>query len=367
MIYSSRPMSIRKALRRALPSAFAIAFCLSTLGASCGQTALGIMPGVVNDPGNKSLRKAILSYATNQVCSEMLRRSIPLKLRDEDPGTGRFFTTSCYAQEMSTENLFIQFGGYGYAWTNVTKRLGFDASTAVEYEHDFQMDGSTMYIYFKQRTTTAAQFRARFVEQQQPGVGGVAIPVGMTNDAFVNTFGPQILKNEVARGFTVIRDADGTVLFGLGVVPKGQRPTVPYKISPTGRTIVANERSEVHQNQRDYVGPIEIKGKGEALYLTAAVDGAPGADVLIVAKHAGDTWLQAYTTQAPLTPPPSYPAMDEQLVAGVIWRRTVPLPPGYYYLVLDNTAAAGRSSPPTVAGDDRAALVSYAIELGDAP
>jgi hypothetical protein len=360
-------MSLPTALVRALPSAFAIAFALSTLGASCGQKALGVLPGVVNDPGNLSLRKAILSYATNQVCSEMLRRSIPLKLRDDDPATGRFYATSCYAQEMSTQNLFIQFGGYGFAWTNLTKRLGFDASTAVEYEHDFLMDGSTMYVYFKQRSTTAAQFKSRFVEQQQPSVGAVPLPVGMSNDVFVNTFGPQILQNEIARGFTVIRDADGTVQFGLGRIPKGKRPSVPYKISPSGRTILANDRSEVHQNQRDFVGPIEVKGKDMALYLTGAVDGAAGADALIVPKQIGDTWLQQYTTQAPLTPPPAYPALDEQIVAGVMWRRTVALPPGYYYLVLDNTASAGRTTPPIVANDDRAALVSFAIELGDAP
>ena len=47
--------------------------------------------------------------------------------------------------------------------------------------------------------------------------------------------------------------------------------------------------------------------------------------------------------------------------------RTLALPPGYYYLVLDNTASAGRTSPPNAANDDRAALVSYAIEIGDAP
>jgi hypothetical protein len=360
-------MSLRTALARALPSAFAIAFALSTLGASCGQKALGVLPGVVNDPGNLSLRKAILSYATNQVCSEMLRRSVPLKLRGDDPATGRFYTTSCYAQEMSNQNLFIQFGGYGYAWTNLTKRLGFDASTAVEYETDFQMDGSTMYVYFKQRSTTAAQFRSRFVEQQQAAVGAVPLPFGMSNDVFVNTFGPQILKNEVARGFTVIRDADGTVNFGLGVVPKGQKPPVPYKISPSGRDILANERSEIHQNQRDFVGPIEVKGKDQALYVTAAVDGAAGADVLVVPKQLADTWLDQYTRSAPVTPPPAFPSLDEQIVAGVMWRRTVALPPGYYYLVLDNTSNAGRTQPPTVPGDDRAALVSFAIELGDAP
>jgi hypothetical protein len=43
------------------------------------------------------------------------------------------------------------------------------------------------------------------------------------------------------------------------------------------------------------------------------------------------------------------------------------VPKGAYYVVLDNTSTAGKSAPPTTALDDRAALVSLAVELGDAP
>ena len=38
-----------------------------------------------------------------------------------------------------------------------------------------------------------------------------------------------------------------------------------------------------------------------------------------------------------------------------------------YYLVLDNTAAAGRTQPTGYALDDRAALVSCAVELESVP
>jgi hypothetical protein len=51
----------------------------------------------------------------------------------------------------------------------------------------------------------------------------------------------------------------------------------------------------------------------------------------------------------------------------MIWRKTVALPKGFYYLVLDNTSVAGRTQPSGVAHDDRAAMVSVAVELGDAP
>jgi hypothetical protein len=353
-----------------IASALRLAFVVTFLGASCGHSALAILPGVVNDPANLSLRRAILSYGTNQICSEMLKRSVPIKLRDEDPVTGRFFATTCFAQELANQNMFLQFSGYGYVWTNITKRMGFELSGAVEYDHDFQMDGSTMYVYFRQKSMNAANFRTRFIEQPQAAAIG-ALPVaggaGQPPTNFANTFGEQIIKNEAGKGFTVIRDTDGTVQFGTGVVAKGKRPQVPYRIGESGRAVLANERTEVHQSQRDYIGPIEVTGKGQALYLTAAVDGAPGADILLIPKATADTWLQSFTSQAELTPLPAYPTLDDAVTAGIVWRRTVPLPAGLYYVVVDNTAVAGRTNPPNIPQDDRAALVSYAIELGDAP
>jgi hypothetical protein len=90
-------------------------------------------------------------------------------------------------------------------------------------------------------------------------------------------------------------------------------------------------------------------------------------DVLLVPRAAGEQWLQAYLTQAAPPPLPAAPLLDEPVYSGAPWRRTVPLPEGQYYLVIDNTNAAGRTQPTTYARDDRAALVSYAVETGDAP
>src|SRR5262249_12396779 len=44
-------------LRPAVVRLVAACFCLSFLGASCGPSALGLMPGVINDPHNLSLRR----------------------------------------------------------------------------------------------------------------------------------------------------------------------------------------------------------------------------------------------------------------------------------------------------------------------
>lgn len=359
-------------IRSVALSLLTITLAASSLGASCGQSALSIMPGVVNTPGNLSLRRAILSFGTSQICSEMLKRSIPLKLRDEDPATGRFYGTTCYAQDVpQSGNVFVQFSGFGYAWTNLTKRLAFDAGGAIEYETDFLMDGDTMYVYFRRKNTSVATFKTRFIEQpQNPAQSALPMGVGASlpgGEAFINNLGQEVLKTEIARGFTVVRDSDGAASFGLGVVERGKRPTAPYKISPTGRAVLANDRSEVHQNQRDFIGPIEVTDKGQALYITAALDGAPGADLLLLPKSTVDPWIQTYTTQGPLTPPPGYASVDEPIMSGMMWRRTVALPPGLYYLVIDNTAAAGKTQPTTFTQDDRAALVNFAIELGDAP
>lgn len=343
----------------------ALVFAASFVGASCGQSSLALMPGVVNNPGNLSLRRGILGFAQSQICTELKKRSVPLALRQDEPSSGRFFPNSCATQELGNGDIFVQFGGYGYAWTNLTKRITFDANAAVEYQHDFLMDGSTMYVYLREKATTATTFTTRLYEQtpQAPATG---LPGGSTQ-AFVDLIGTEILRKELDKGFTVIRDSDGHVDFGVGIVEKGQRPTSPYANANNGRLVLANERTEIHQNQRDYVGPFEITDNKQALFLSVAVDGAQNIDVMVVHRGIGEAWLVNYTSQPALGAPPAPPALDETVSTGMVWRRTLPLPVGQYYVVFDNSPAAGKSAPIVVAGDDRAVLVNYAVELGSAP
>lgn len=279
---------------------------------------------------------------------------------------GRFFPSSCFAQTLQNGNLLVQLGGTGYLWTNVTKRLTFEASSSVEYQQDFLMDGSALYVYFRTKATNAATFNVKIVEAPISG-NQLGLPLPIDSGAIVRQVGPQLLKAELARGFTVIREEDGTASFGLGVIEKGQRPPVPYQKADNGRTILANERTEVHQNQRDFVGPIEVPDDGKALTLTLNVDGAPGVDVIVVPTSIGQAWRDQYIQQIATAGPPSPGRVDEPVAQGVIWRRTVPLPKGAYYVVIDNTTTAGRTSLPANPNDDRAAAVSYGIELGDAP
>jgi hypothetical protein len=349
----------RSSLCAALARLVTAAFFASLVGASCGQRALGVMPGVINNPANLSLRKAILSFGTSRVCAEVQKRSLPLKLRPDDPVIGRFFPRTCFAQDLPTGELRVQFSGGGYIWTNLTQRMSFDADGGIDYDTDFLMDGSTMYVYFRPKSTGSAKLGVKLIEQ--PQVAAVSgMPFGGSGN-LSNEVGTQILKGEIAKGFTVIRAANGDVEFGMGVIEKGSHPPAPYKASDD---VLANELIEVHQNQRDFVGPLEVPSGGK-LDIKVAIDGAPACDLLLVPRYVGEAWLQTYTTQAATTPPPNPPLLDEPAFSGAVWHRTLSLPGGLYYLVLDNTASAGRTMPSTFARDDRAVLVKLSVTADD--
>jgi hypothetical protein len=223
-----------------------------------------------------------------------------------------------------------------------------------------------LYAYLRNRATNDVRFNVKLVEAPA-SASSFGLPGNMNAQTLAAQVGPQLLKAVLSRGFTVIRDPDGSAAFGLGVVELGERPAAPYQKADTGRLLLANERTEIHQGQRDYVGPFEVKSDGHALTLTVSVDGAPGADVIVVPQSIGQAWRDTYMAQAAPTPPPSPGNVDEAVAQGMIWRRTVALPKGSYYVVFDNTQAAGRTSPPVSANDDRAATISYAVEEGSAP
>jgi hypothetical protein len=72
---------------------------------------------------------------------------------------------------------------------------------------------------------------------------------------------------------------------------------------------------------------------------------------------------------ATLAPPPEAPLSSFALQPGQEARQVVPLPPGQYYVVLDNSQRMGSVNPPwsplgIVGGN--AAVVAYSVELGSA-
>lgn len=366
-----RSVTLLPSLQRGLRTLGIALVVAQAFGASCastvGQRILGLMPGVVNDPGNLSLRRAILAFGTEQICAEMLARSAPLRLTADQPVIGRFFPTSCSSQALDNGNLFIQFGGFGYAWTSITQRMGFDAGGAIEFRHDFLMHRDDMYVYFQQQALTASSFRIRMVENAMAAAASkLPIPLvggGNTVQSIAEQFGQQLLRGEMSRGFTVVRHPDGSARFGLGLVERGSLPAAPYERSAFGVELY-NDVSEVSAEEQDFVGPIRMP-KGGDIRVRASTDGVDATDLLLTAQPVQaplpDPWLDNYLNVARLQPPLTPPAVSLTIPRGQPLDRVFRLGPGNYFLVLDHSSTVGSARPV----DGRAAAVRYSVELKD--
>jgi hypothetical protein len=341
-----------------IPRIYASLALVSLALAGCGQGALGVMPGVINDAHNLSLRRALLAYGKVNVCAEVGARSLPIRPRDDLPAIGRFVPLQCASRELPNGDLFLQLGGRGYVWTSMSQRVGFEAGTGVAYDTDFLLDGSTMYVYFRPRATSGTGFVTRSVENSQISFFS-AFTRAPNGQKLTDAFGTQIMSSQMARGFTVIRAPDGSIEMGLGVIPPGLHTTLAFPTLDRSKVVLLNDRSELQTGQRDFV-PIEVP-QGKRVTLFVAVQGAAQVDVLVLPRAPGDAWLGTYATQAVTTPPPSPPILDEPVAAGPVWTRTLAVPAGQHYLVLDNTATAGRSAPSATPGER--AVVSYAVQL----
>jgi hypothetical protein len=331
-----------------------------------GIGAMGILgKGVINDPKNKSLRFDLLKFGLDQFCREMRERGAPLKLRDGEPVLGRFFADGCNSQvidEETRKSFVVQYSGIGYAWTNLTQRLGFTSAGVIEYAPDFQLQDGAMYVYFRPRNVASASFQTTIVESALARTG-LAV-TGVNPDQL----GRDIVDGQLRRGFTVIRySSNGETDFGLGYIPAGKRPFRPFIVESEDKVTLDDDRTEVHSGQQDFIGGFVVPDDDRALYLTMQVDGAPAVDVFLVAKSDGDRVVDHFARTAGPSLLLAPPLLDETVPAGAPWKRTVPIPKGNYMLVVDHSAALGRVAPPAVAGDDRAARVDYVVELGDRP
>ncbi|HMJ12312.1 MAG TPA: hypothetical protein VK524_12900 [Polyangiaceae bacterium] len=330
-----------------------------------GRGALTILgEGVVNNPANKSLRFDILEFGLDRFCFEMLRLGAPLKLSDDQPVLGRFFAETCQSQVLddSRKSFVVQYSGKGYGWTNLSGRLGFTSSGLIEYAPDFQMHEGAMYIYFRPRNIDATRFNTLMVESSF-AKAGMAV-TGLNPDQL----GRNLVQGQLQRGFTVIRYASsGETDFGLGYVQKGRKPFKPFSVQHSDKVTLANDRTEVHTGQQDFVGGFEVKEDDQALYLTLSADGAPAVDVLLLGKGAGDVMIDQYVKNPGPTSTAFTPALDEALTAGQLWKRYARVPKGVYYLLIDHSDRVGRSAPSAPASDDRAAKVDYLVQLGAAP
>jgi hypothetical protein len=349
------------------PSSFGV---LGVLAVLASAAALAGCPnpvckfrGTINKPENLSMRRSLLRKAMGDICQQMTTRSAPLRLAADSPVIGRFFPQQCTATEQD-DGLYVQFAGVGYAWTNVTKKMSFTTSGAALYRYDFRVaeEGKCdIYAYFRPSRIDSSNFQVNKIEGTAASMFNAFTNMG-------NDFGRQLVSGKLQSGFTVISyDASETDLdFGLGITPVGQPPFHPYQAHGGDKITIESERVEVHQNERDFVGPIVVEGDGKAIFVTAQVDGAPAVDVLVVRKPEGDASLRLYLDYPAAGPLAAPPAVTDVVRAGVELKRAVPAPAGMYYVIFDNTPYAGPTSPPINNLDDRAAVINYLVQVGDA-
>lgn len=317
------------------------------IGASLALVALVVAlsgcAGIINN--DPDLRWFIFSkFGASQICPEMIKTSVPIRLQDRAPSTGRFFPQQCNCAVDDTRRVItVSVSGTGYGYVLPAKRVGFALSATVEYRPDFVIAGKDLYLWAKvNRMVDGPRFHTGFVENPILDVMGNMPPFG----GMANNIGNQVVSSALTRGFTVIRNDDNPKNpdFTLGILYPPMKPNHPFRAASTNRFTFANDTVDVEANQRDYLGPFEVVKAGQAIFLSTQVQGPP-IDVLIVNKLTGDVWRDHYQTGKPLGPPPGPVLAGNPVMPGMVDTRRHNLPPGLYYVVIDNTAAAGTMSP----------------------
>jgi len=322
----------------------------------------GLFRGSVN--ASPELRWFLFSnFGAQRMCPEMLKRSAPLKLAANGNAIGRFFPERCTAQvNDAAQTVTLAFSGTGFAWTPVAGRMGFAVSATVDYRMDFFMAEDATYVWAKPaRISYGPDFRMGAIENKLVDFAAQG-PAGY----MVSTFGSQIVQGQLSSGFTVVHSDSGDD-FALGLLTPPARPQ-RYFGGSSERTTLERDTTEVRVDQMDLIGPLEVSSSGQALFLRFQVTG-PALDVLVIRRGAGDLWRSGLQLGAQLGPPPEAPMSAFPLQPGQEARQQVPLPPGQYYVVLDNSQRMGAVNPPwsplgIVGGN--AAVVAYSVELGAA-
>lgn len=344
----------RAGTAKAATAVGAIAISFSVAGCPCLESVVNPSP---------ALQWWLFSnFGASRMCPEMLKMGVPLRLQDRQPTIGRFFPTQCsYAVDDSRRTVAVSFAGNGYGYMNPAKRIGFTVSGTIELRPGIQLAGDKAYVFGHfNRIINGPTFQVTYIENpvvdvaaNLPGVGSMA-----------NLFGNQIVAGELTRGFTVVNTDKGND-FALGILMPPQLPHHPYDTSASERFTFANETIEIHQNQRDYLGPFEVPESGKSLFLSLTNQG-PALDVMIVNRYTGDMWRDQYQ-KGMLAPPPGPIVAGGPLNANMSDGRRYPLPPGSYYVVIDHTAAAGLVNPPAsiLPLADAMGRVSYVAQLGE--
>ncbi|MFO0667740.1 MAG: hypothetical protein U0174_27555 [Polyangiaceae bacterium] len=333
---------------------FVIAFCSTFVGCPCVRSTVN---------NSESLRWWLFSnYGAQRMCPEMLKRGVPLKLAAlGNASVGRFFPQQCQVQVDDARHVIVMTAsGTGYASMPVTKRVGFYCGLSVEYRPDFRMEEDSIYVWGRfSRLMAAPDLRILGVENPVVSLATMT-PVGN----LATVLGQGIVAGEIGRGFTVIQQDDGTE-FSMDILMPPNRPRRQFQPGKD-HVLLASDLAEVQPQAREFLGPFEVPGNGQALFAKFQVQGNPILTA-VVDKQTGDAWRQSYELAQPLGPPPG-PVYGSMMLQPGMVTQTATLNRGMYYIVLENQASAAFSPLgvplPFTPGP---ATVGYSVEVGDRP
>jgi hypothetical protein len=342
-------------MRRAFFVMLVLALAFMGAGCPCVRSAVNASP---------DLRWWLFSnFGAQQMCPEMLKRGVPLKLPAfGNASVGRFFPAQCQVQvDDARKVLVMSASGTGYATLPVARRVGFYVGMSVEYAPDFRLEEDATYVWGK---------FSRFVSQPDMRIVGVENPlVNLATQTpagnVATAIGNGLVASEIGKGFTVIRRDDGDE-FTVGHLDPPQAPKRQFK-KGAGHVVLASDITQVSGQSRDYLGPFEVADKDAALFFHAKVDGAPLV-YSVVERSVGEAWRRSYEAAQPIAAPPGPLVSQGTLAIGEANLR-FPVQQGTYYVVVENQTAApfaplGVPLPP-IATTEQIGIVSYSVELGD--
>ena len=332
-------------MRRALLLLIVLSLAIAGVGCPCTRGAVNASP---------ELRWWLFSnFGASNICPEMLKRGVPLKLPQFGPASvGRFFPSQCNVQvDDSRKAVVMTASGNGYVMLPFTRRVGFYVGMSVEYLPDFRMEDDATYVWGKfNRFVSPPDLRILGVENAALNLASQT-PFGTV----ATIIGNSLVASEIGKGFTVVRRDDGDD-FAMGHLDSPQKPSRQFKAGE-GRAVLASDLTNVYARSREYLGPFQVTQNGASLYLHARVDGAP-LTYAIAERSVGEAWRREYESAQPLAAPPGVLMAQGPIAPGGEADLGFPVNPGTYYIVLENGTA------PALLGE-QVAQVRYSVELGD--
>jgi hypothetical protein len=347
----------RRGIRRAGGALGLLVLAVAGAGCPCIRDTVNASPG---------LRWWLFSnFGASKICPELIKKGVGLRLQERAAAVGRFFPNQCSVDvNEEKETIVVSFSGTGYAFTPLTRRVGFSTVASVEYRPDFYMGEDDMYVWGKVNgIVNGPSFKLGYVENIIANTATSMTPLG----TIANLFGNQIVSGELTRGFTVVRNDETGDDFAMGILMPPQKPHHPFDVSQSEFYTFANESVEVHANQMDFLGPFEVVEAGQTLTLKYSLVG-PAVDVLVVDKITGDAWRETYQTGRPLGAPPGPILAGAPLQPGPDVRQNYQLAPGQYYVVIDNSPFVGTVAPIVFAITpltDPTAQLTYVAQLAE--